>query len=178
MRNPPVRGLIALVLLLSLAALAPGPAPSAGPAELKAAPEIMLPDLEGKTVDWKRFEGKVVLLDFWATWCQPCRRSMPEMQVLHDRWGPRGFTVVGVSVDQQGPANVQKFVATLKLANRIAIDARHDVAGRYGISALPTAYLVDGKGRIVKRWIGAPDKKDLERQLAILLPSPEALSTD
>ncbi len=131
---------------------------------------MKLVDLQGKSVDWKRFDGKVVLVDFWATWCQPCRAAMPEMQAVHDRWAKKGFTVLGISVDTQGPANVQKFVSTRKLTYPIAIDDPNDpLAERFGVYAIPWAVLVDGKGRIVQRWVGAPGREELEKHLATLL---------
>ena len=159
--------LLALVLLTSLI----GPPGEAGPAVARPAPELRLVDLGGKAVDWKRFRGKVVLVDFWATWCGPCRISMPEMQALHDRYAKRGFSVLGISVDQHGPAPVQRFVTTRKLTYPIAIDDPNDpVAERFGVRALPTAFLVDGKGQVVARWIGAPDPKEIEQHLSRLLP--------
>ena len=143
---------------------------STAPSRPKA-PAMKLVDLEGKAVDWKRFEGKVVLVDFWATWCQPCRVSMPEMQKVHERWSKKGFSVVGISVDTQGPANVQRFVATRKLTYPIAIDDPDDsVAGRFGVYALPWAVLVDRKGQVVHQWVGAPPTEELEQRLATLLP--------
>ena len=161
--------LLAIVLWSSLL----GPPGEAVQVFDRPAPALRLVDLEGKAVDWKRFEGKVVLVDFWATWCVPCRLSMPEMQKVHDRYRARGFSVIGISVDQQGPANVERFVATRKLTYPIAIDDLKDpVALRFGVRALPTAFLVDGKGRIVQRWIGSPDLKELEARLAKLLPRP------
>ncbi|MEO6462968.1 MAG: TlpA disulfide reductase family protein [Candidatus Eisenbacteria bacterium] len=160
--------LLAIVLLTSLVG-PPGEAVAIPP---RPAPAMQLTDLRGRAVDWKRFEGKVVLVDFWATWCAPCRLAMPEMQVLHDRYAARGFTVLGISVDQQGPANVERFVTSRKLTYPIAIDNPRDpVALRFGVRALPTAFLVDGKGRIVVRWVGSPDKKDLERHLKRMLPT-------
>jgi cytochrome c biogenesis protein CcmG/thiol:disulfide interchange protein DsbE len=162
------RAIIYAILLAVVLSLAPGPdASSSGPT---LAPALGLTDLQGKRVDWKRFEGRVVLVDFWATWCQPCRRSLPELQELHERWSPRGFTVLGVSVDQQAAANVQKFVAARNLTYPSAIDAKQAVAQRYGVRMLPTAYLVDGEGRIVKYWVGLPDPDELEEQIAGLLP--------
>ena len=159
--------LLAIVLLSSLA----GPPGEAGQAYDRPAPALKLVDLEGRPVDWKRFEGKVVLVDFWATWCGPCRLAMPEMQSVHDRWSKRGFSVLGISVDQQGPANVQRFVATRKLTYPVAIDDLRDpISARFGVRAIPTAFLVDQRGRIVHRWIGSPDRKELETRLAGLLP--------
>ena len=136
-------------------------------------PAMALKDLAGQAVDWKRFDDQVVLVDFWATWCVPCRKSMPELQALHARYASRGFSVLGISVDTQGPANVRKFVASRKLTYPIAIDDTKDpVWQRYRVKAVPAAFLVDREGRIVAQWTGATDLKDVEAKLATLLPAP------
>jgi peroxiredoxin/YHS domain-containing protein len=137
-------------------------------------PEMKLEDLSGQAVDWKRFDDQVVLVDFWATWCVPCRKSMPELQALHERYRGRGFSVLGISVDTQGPANVKKFVSTRKLTYPIAIDDAEDpVWQRYRVKAVPAAFLVDREGRIVAQWTGAPNLKDVEAKLAALLPKAD-----
>ena len=165
------RAFVYALLLVAAFSLVQGrDALSSGP---KLAPALGLTDLKGKRVDWERFEGKVVLVDFWATWCPPCRRSLPELQALHERWSSRGFTVLGVSVDQQAAAHVAKFVAARELTYPIAIDTKQAVAQRYGVRALPTAYLVDGEGRIVKYWVGPPDPDELEDRIAALLPEAQ-----
>ena len=134
------------------------------------APAIDLVDLDGHAVNWDRFRGKVVLVDFWATWCPPCRRSMPELQAVHERWQGRDFTVLGISVDQHGAAPVEKFIAEHGLTYPIAIDDPQDpVSSRWGVRVLPTAFLVDREGRIVRRWTGAADPGELDRRLSALL---------
>jgi thiol-disulfide isomerase/thioredoxin len=133
-------------------------------------PAMALRDLAGQAVDWKRFDDQVVLVDFWATWCVPCRKVMPELQALHQKYASRGFSVLGISVDTQGPANVKKFVSSRKLTYPIAIDDTKDpVWQRYRVKAVPAAFLVDREGRIVAQWTGAADVEDVEAKLATLL---------
>jgi len=139
----------------------------------RPAPKFALKDLAGRAVSNESLKGKVVLLDFWATWCVPCRKSMPELQALHKKYAQRGFTVVGVSIDEGGPARskVKKFVTSKKITYPIAIDAEQNPAwDAFLVKAVPAAYLIDRDGRIVAQWTGSPaEGRELEDKLATLL---------
>jgi peroxiredoxin/YHS domain-containing protein len=138
----------------------------------RPAPDLALIDLEGKPLTWKTLEGRVVLLDFWATWCTPCRKSMPELQALHDKYAERGFTVVGVSIDEGGPSVVKKFVAARKVTYPIALDPESSpMWERFRVKAVPAAFLVDPKGQIVAQWLGRPASvREVEQKIEDLLP--------
>jgi len=112
-----------------------------------------------------------VLLDFWATWCVPCRKSMPELQALHDKFGSRGLSVIGISIDENGLAKVKKFVAARKITYSIAVDSdRNPAWDAFRVKAIPAAYLMNREGQIVAQWTGAaPTGKDLEVRLEELL---------
>ena len=139
----------------------------------RPAPELSVADLQGTLLTWEGMKGKVVLLDFWATWCAPCRKSMPELQALHDRYGSRGFSVVGISIDEGRDAarKVKKFVDAKKITYPIGIHAGKTPAWeRFHVRAVPAAFLVDQEGRIVAQWTGiAADAGQLEKQLDSLL---------
>jgi thiol-disulfide isomerase/thioredoxin len=143
----------------------------------RAAPAFDLKALGGQPLSNESLKGKVVLLDFWATWCAPCRKSMPELQALHDAYAARGFTVVGVSIDapdqKNTPAKVKKFVASKKIGYPIAIDAERNAAWEaFRVKAVPAAYLLDRDGQIVAQWTGAPTSaKELSELLDRLLAS-------
>ena len=96
-------------------AFAADPAAYVPPSLPRPAPAFALKDLAGTEISTVTLRGRVVLLDFWATWCAPCRKSMPELQALHDKYSRRGFSVVGVSIDEGGSAKVKKYVASKKL---------------------------------------------------------------
>lgn len=139
----------------------------------RPAPELSLADLEGKPLTWDALKGKVILVDFWATWCVPCRKAMPELQALHDTYRSRGFSVVGISIDEGKDAarKVKKFVDAKKITYPVGIDREKSPAWeRFRVKAVPAAFLVDQEGRIVAQWTGsAADVRELEEKLGALL---------
>jgi peroxiredoxin/YHS domain-containing protein len=138
----------------------------------RPAPNLALQDLTGEAITTESLKGKVVLLDFWATWCAPCRKVMPELQRLHETYAGRGFTVIGVSIDEDGPSKVKKFVAAKKIDYPIAIDSQHAPAWEsFHVKAVPAAYLIDSDGRIVAQWNGTPaDPREVAVKIESLLP--------
>jgi peroxiredoxin/YHS domain-containing protein len=147
------------------------PAAYAPPAFPRPAPTFSLMDLSGEPLSNERVKGKVVLLDFWATWCAPCRKSMPDLQRLHRKYADRGFAVVGVSIDEGGAAKVKKYVASKKFTYPIAVDSNDSPAWEaFRVKAVPAAYLLDREGRIVAQWTGTvASVADLEAKLEGLL---------
>jgi thiol-disulfide isomerase/thioredoxin len=137
----------------------------------RPAPPFALQDLAGNAVSNESLMGKVVLVDFWATWCAPCRKSMPELQAIHQKYAARGFSVVGVSIDEGGPAKVKKAVAAMKITYPIAMDSEKAPAwDAFLVKAVPAAFLLDRDGRIVAQWTGAAvNGKELESTLEELL---------
>jgi peroxiredoxin/YHS domain-containing protein len=137
----------------------------------RTAPSFALNDLSGQPLSNESLKGKVVLLDFWATWCAPCRKSMPELQALHRKFADRGFAVVGISIDEGGPAKVKKYVTSKKIVYPIALDSAKSPAwDAFRVKAVPAAFLLDRDGQIVAQWTGIPaDAKELERKLEELL---------
>lgn len=124
--------------------------------EGSAAPSFSLKTFDGKPVSLEQMRGKVVLLDFWATFCGPCMAALPELQALHAKYQQRGFSVVGVTVDDR-PALVRKATANAKVAYPI-LQATPKVWNAYKVNALPALVLVGRDGRIVKRYGGEADK--------------------
>lgn len=147
------------------------PAAYVPPTFPRSAPAFDLKDLSGKTVSNASLKGQVVLVDFWATWCAPCRKSMPELQALHKKYAERGFSVVGVSIDEGGPSKVKKFVSSMKITYPIAMDSEKAPAwDAFMVKAVPAAYLLDREGQIVAQWTGAPPTgKELETKIEELL---------
>ena len=133
-------------------------------------PEIGLTDLSGKPVNAASLAGKVVIVDFWATWCAPCKEELPILQKLYKKYGAQGLVIVGVSVDKDA-SNIQSFVKKLGLSFPVVHDANHQVSGRYQPPRMPSSYIVDRKG-IVKYVHGgfrADDAAVIEKQVQELL---------
>ena len=131
----------------------------------RKAPGFALSDLSGKSVNWTQFDGKVVLVDFWATWCPPCRRSIPDLSELHGKFADRGFAVVGISLDQNGPEKVAQFAKQMQIPYTVVM-GNQQVTLDWNIgSAIPVAFLVDREGAIVDRFVGYQDKSVLEQRI-------------
>ena len=133
-------------------------------------PEIGLKDLSGKSVTVASLAGKVVVVDFWATWCAPCREELPMLEKLYKKYGPAGLVVVGVSVDKDA-ANIKTFLQKMPLTFPIVHDAAHAVSGKYGPPRMPSSYIVDRKGivRYVHGGYRADDAAEFEKQIKTLL---------
>jgi peroxiredoxin len=121
------------------------------------APDFALRDLDGTMRDLASFRGRVVLLTFWATWCPPCQTEMLSMAGLHQSYKDYGFEVVAVSSDVQGAEVVQPFVTQLHLSFTTLLDATGQVTRLYGVTSLPTTYLLDREGRLVTVAMGGYD---------------------
>jgi thiol-disulfide isomerase/thioredoxin len=136
--------------------------------EARPAPALALKDLNGKTVSLEEYRGKVVLLDFWATWCSPCVAAMPKLQKLHDKYAAKGFAVVGVAIDEGGSSVVQPVVARKKVVYPTLLGT--EAAWKaYEVKTLPALFLVDREGRIVKQFGGATSQSTIENEVRLLV---------
>lgn len=149
---------IAVAFLALVAVLAPGRAtgedPVAALSLIRPKPAKDAPDFEVRTPDDRTIRladlrGKAVFLNFWATWCEPCREEMPSMERLHRAYKERGLVVLAVSIDSQGASVVEPFVKKFGLTFLIGLDPRMVVRERYGVWALPSTFLIDRKGKRV-----------------------------
>lgn len=108
-------------------------------------------------VTFERYRGKVVLLNVWATWCQPCRVEMPSLQRLHEKFEGTDFHVVAVSIDREGPEVVRSFAAELGLTFDMLHDPTTDIERVYQTTGVPESFVIDREGVIVKKVIGAAE---------------------
>jgi peroxiredoxin len=117
--------------------------------------DFTLPDLQGNAVSLSNLRGKVVLLNFWATWCYPCRIEMPSMQALYQDYRDQGFTILAISSDVKGEDVVAPFVAEYGLTFPVLLDPGNVVGTRLRVPGIPMSYLLDKHGRIAGTEIGA-----------------------
>jgi peroxiredoxin len=116
-----------------------------------------LPDLHGRIVSLSSLKGKVVFLNVWATWCQPCIDEMPTIQRLHDQLQPRGLEVLAVSLDPLGAQIVAPFVNKYGLSFPVLLDAKSQLQKLYGTTGVPESFIIDKTGRLVEKVVGPRD---------------------
>jgi peroxiredoxin len=136
------------------------------------APDFTLKDADGKTVRLSDYKGKVVLLDFFATWCGPCKIEIPWFMEFERKNKDRGFSVLGVSMDDEGWEVVKPFLQDLGVNYRVVIGNDMTAQSYGGVEALPTAFLIDREGRIAAVHIGLAGRKDFEDGIEKLLQAP------
>jgi peroxiredoxin len=136
--------------------------------ERKPAPGFTLADASGRAVKLEDYRGKVVLLDFWATWCGGCKEEIPWFSEFQRTYGARGLAVVGVSLDDGGWKIVKPFLARTDVPYQILLgdDA---TAQRYGIQSMPDTFLIDRQGKIAAAYRGLVDKVDIEANIEAML---------
>jgi thiol-disulfide isomerase/thioredoxin len=136
-----------------------------------SAPAFNVRTLEGKAVRLSDFRNRPVIVDFWATWCAPCRATVPHLNQLSERYGARGLTVLGVSVDETGTAPVKRFVTGNRVRYTVAM-ANDEMLDAYGpIRSIPTMVFISRRGEIVRRVVGYIDQETLDGYVQeILLP--------
>ena len=139
-------------------------------------PTLTIKNVDDTAFSADTFKGKVTLVDFWATWCAPCIASMPDMQKLYDKYQEKGFTVLGVSIDEEGAKKVKPFLAKRKLTYPILLDTDNEASAwkAFGVHAIPTVFLINRDGQIVRQWTGKPDKKEIEKAVTALLEEKTA----
>jgi thiol-disulfide isomerase/thioredoxin len=151
--------LAVLLLLTATPVLAKSERPQSLPQGIVAgaqAPNFTLKDLQGNPVTLSKLRGKVVFLNFWATWCPPCRAELPSMERLNEVYGSRDFVMLAVNVEEDaGP--VREFLAKNRHSFRVLLDPGADAQADYGVYRFPETFLIDKKGKVVERYVGARD---------------------
>jgi thiol-disulfide isomerase/thioredoxin len=131
-------------------------APALTPLDPTLTAPLKLNDLQGKAVSLQDFRGKVVLINFWATYCKPCREEMPSLERLKGRLGTRGLSVLGVAVAEEASV-VSRFLSTTPVSFPILLDGEAATMAQWKAIVLPSTYLVDRRGRLRARLVGGTD---------------------
>jgi peroxiredoxin len=135
------------------------------------APDFMLTDLQGHTLKLSDLRGKAVVLNFWATWCPPCKEEIPWFIELQKQYGAQGLQVVGVSMDDGDQKDVEKFALEHSI-NYPVLLGKEKVAEQYGgIAYLPTTFYIDRNGVVIDRVFGQPGRDEIERNVKLAIAS-------
>ena len=160
-----LRFAVIMAVALAWACTPTGPINDAG----ESASALSGKTLDGNTVSLSDYKGKVVLVDFWATWCDPCKSEIPELIKLQDELGPKGFAILGVSMDEE-VAEVPPFVKAAKINYPLILNNGERAPKGWVVPGLPTAYLIGRDGKTIKRMFGSKSvvklKADVEAALA------------
>lgn len=148
----------AKILLVAVVALAAGVAASLLTWQKPSAPEVRFAALSGEQFSTSDLRGKVVLVNFWATWCTTCVEEMPRMIDTYRKFAPRGYEMVAVAVQSDHPNSVAAFTQKRALPFKVALDGDGSIAKEFGrIRITPTSFLIDKNGRVLKEYVGEPD---------------------
>jgi thiol-disulfide isomerase/thioredoxin len=125
-------------------------------------------------IDLAEYKGKVVLLDFWATWCGPCIAELPHVQAAYEKYHGKGFEIIGISLDRDRAA-LEKFIADRKMTWRQHWDEKNEVAGAYGVRSIPSTWLIAPDGKVAAVGLRG---EQLGRRLARFYPEPKAAAPE
>ncbi|MDX2153527.1 MAG: redoxin domain-containing protein [Bryobacteraceae bacterium] len=142
--------------------------------ERKPAPDFTLKDADGKNVSLADYKGKVVLLNFWATWCGPCKVEIPWFVEFEKQYKDKGFAVLGVAMDEEGWEIVRPYIQEKKVNYRVLVgnDSTAELYG--GVASLPTTFLIDREGRIASTHVGLVSKSDYQNEINELVEKTHA----
>jgi cytochrome c biogenesis protein CcmG/thiol:disulfide interchange protein DsbE len=153
---------VVLVILLFTAC-------SAQPEKRQKAPNFSLQTQNGKVIELSKLKGKVVLVNFWATWCPPCRAEIPDFIEVYNTYKSKGFEIVGIALDEDGWSKVAPYIEEVKINYLVVLGSAKVVQQYGGIEAIPTTFIVDKNGYIAGTQVGLLSKETLEQKLKSLL---------
>ncbi|MDF1527038.1 MAG: TlpA disulfide reductase family protein [bacterium] len=154
--------LVLMLLALIIAGCSKG---DSGEDLSKGAPDFTLAAVDGSMVSISDYRGKVVLVDFWATWCPPCLEMIPILSRLHKKYSDKGLVVLGVSLDNEGLEMLGTFVHEKMIPYKIVMGDKKIGSAFGGVSSIPTLYMVDRNGRLVRKLTGYHSYAQLEEQV-------------
>ena len=156
------------ILLVAIAAsflAAPGPV-DAAPRQGQTVPNFKVVSISGQTISQENYRGHVLILDFFATWCQPCRKSIPHLVEMNRKYGKQGLQILGLSMDEDGERAVKTFTDEFRVNYPLAL-AGESTTADFGIRSVPIMFLIDKKGTIVEVYRGFSDETARSVELSI-----------
>ena len=170
---------VILTLVLLLASCSAGPEPLDGKSPAvpvkgtqinNLAPDFQLQSLDGQTISLSDLRGKPVLINFWASWCPPCREEMPYLQEIYEEWTDKGLVVLAINIGESS-STAEEFIQSYNLSFTVLLDTEQDIAQRYNITGIPTTLFVDKDGIIQDKVIGAfQSTAQIENRLSKIIP--------
>jgi len=173
--------LVAVILVLAygvgrleLSARKPVKVERLGEGELSA-PLFSLPDMNGRKVDLVSFKGQVIVIEFWATWCAPCREEIPLLNQIHKEYREKGVVIIGISLDRKPPQEVRKFLDQLRveypnvMGDEETFERYSQMANLGPIRGIPATFVIDRNGQICQRYMGLTEKSILEEAIRAVL---------
>jgi len=133
------------------------------------APNFKLSTMDGKTIELKQLVGKAVVVNFWATWCGPCRSEIPGMVKIYEKYKAKGLEIVGISLDRGGWNDLKPYLAKNPISYPIVLGGGAEADAYGGIEGIPTTFFVDRKGNIVSKTVGAMREADFEKAVKSIL---------
>jgi len=133
------------------------------------APSFVLSDLQGKTVRFSDFSDKIVIVNFWASWCGPCRMEIPQLVDLYNRFRDRGVVVIGIAIDPAGPEVLSKFAREMQINYPLLIGDEKVFYDFGGLVGLPTTFVIDRQGKVVDKHVGLVGPNVFEQRILSLL---------
>lgn len=158
--RPFVLTVLILGIVLALGMMFPDP---------EKAPDFALKNAKGELVTLSSLGGKIVVINFWATWCGPCRAEIPGFLEVYDEYKSKGLEIVGISLDSDGWESIKPFVNKYGITYPVVLGDMKTIRNYGGIRAIPTTFIVDRKGNVAVRHVGYMSKSDFLRQVKQLL---------
>jgi peroxiredoxin len=155
---------VRLFAVLALSALFVAFALAGGPA-----PNFKLSTIDGKTIELKSLAGKAVVVNFWATWCGPCKHEIPGMMKIYEKYKQKGFEIVGISLDRGGWKDLKPFLTKNPISYPIVLGGDAEATAYGGIEGIPTSFFIDRKGNIVSKTVGSMEEDDFEKAVKNIL---------
>ncbi len=160
-------GLVAILMVSSFLVACSGKKPEAQGGG--SAPNFALKTADGRTVELRALQGKVVVVNFWATWCGPCKAEIPGMMKVYEKYRNQGLEIVGIALDNGGWNDVNPFVARMNMTYPVVLGDESVTNSYGGVDAIPTTVIVDREGNIAVRHVGYLTQDEFEKQIRNLL---------